>query len=58
MIKIELKRMSIQELNGSFFIYLPKFWVLSTGMKKGDIIVWSVEEGDYKTLQLKKSQEE
>jgi hypothetical protein len=53
-IKIELKKVSIQELNGSFFAYLPKFWVQNSGIKKGDKVVWSVEEGDHKTLTLKK----
>lgn len=51
---MELKTVSIQELNGSFFAYLPKFWVQSSGIKKGDKIVWTIEEGDHNTLHLKK----
>ncbi len=52
--KIELKIISIQEINGSYFAYLPKIWVQSSGIQKGDKMVWTVDEGDHKTLHLKK----
>lgn len=55
---MELKTVSIQELNGSFFAYIPKTWVLSSGIKKGDKIVWIVEEGNHSTLILKKKSKE
>lgn len=51
---MEIKTVSIQKLNGSYFAYLPKFWVQDSGIEKGDKIVWSIEEGNHETLQLKK----
>ena len=51
---MELKTVSLQELNGSYFAYLPKMWVKQSGLKKGDKISWIIEEGDHHTLHLKK----
>lgn len=52
--KMKLKTVSLQELNGSYFAYLPKMWVKQSGLKKGDKISWIIEEGDHHTLHLKK----
>lgn len=51
---MELKTVSLQELNGSYFAYLPKMWVKQSGLKKGDKVSWTIEEGDLKTIHLKK----
>ncbi len=50
--KILLKTVSVQELNGSFFAYLPKVWVTNAGIQKGDKISWIIEEGDHRTLKM------
>lgn len=52
--KINLKKMNIHEIKGSFFVYIPKIWVKQKNLKKGDKVVWSIEEGDHNTLHLRK----
>ncbi|NMO09506.1 hypothetical protein [Methanobacterium subterraneum] len=47
-----MKTVSVQELNGSFFAYLPKVWVTNAGIQKGDKISWIIEEGDHRTLKM------
>lgn len=49
---MELKIVSLQELNGSYFAYLPKIWVKNLGIKKGDKIKWTIREGAHETLIL------
>lgn len=51
---MELKTVSVQEINGSYFAYLPKIWIQDSGIVKGDKVVWIMEEGNHKTLKLKK----
>lgn len=50
---MKLKTVILQKLNGSFFVYLPKEYA-EENLQKGDKMVWSVDEGDHKTLHLKK----
>lgn len=50
---MKLKIVSLQELKGSFFIYLPKQYA-EEHLKKGDLMVWEVEEGNHDILHLKK----
>lgn len=51
---MELKAMNVHEVKGSCFVYIPKAWVNLMQLRKGDMVVWSVKDGDIKTLQLKK----
>jgi hypothetical protein len=56
-ITIELRVVSVQELNGSYFAYIPKIWIKDAGIQKGDKIAWIIEEGNHQILQLKKLEE-
>ncbi|EKF86850.1 AbrB/MazE/SpoVT family DNA-binding domain-containing protein [Methanobacterium formicicum] len=51
---VELDTMKIQKTNGSYFVYIPKVWVNAMDLKKGDKLIWSVEEGNHGILILKK----
>lgn len=51
--KMKLKVVSLQKLNGSYFVYLPKQYA-EENLKKGDKMLWTIEEGDHNTLHLKK----
>ena len=53
LMKMRLKIVSLQELRGSYFIYLPKQYA-EENLKKGDRMVWEVEEGNHDILHLKK----
>lgn len=50
--------MNVHQVKGSCFVYIPKVWVKQEGLKKGDKVVWSIEEGNHRTLKLKKMYEE
>lgn len=50
---IELKTVSIQKINGSYFAYLPKIWVQNCGIEKGDKLTWSISEGNHEELILR-----
>jgi len=51
---MELKKMKVHEIKGSCFVYIPKVWVYQKNLKKGDKVIWSIQEGDHETLILKK----
>ena len=51
---MKLKTMKIQDCKGSCIVYIPKIWASEMGLKKGDKVTWSIEEGDLKTIHLKK----
>lgn len=51
---MELGMVKVHETKGSCFVYIPKVWVKKMDLKKGDKVAWSIEEGDHKTLKLKK----
>ena len=51
---LDLRVVNIQEVNGSCFIYIPKIWVNLMALKKGEKMVWSINEGDHETLHLTK----
>lgn len=55
---MDLKIVSLQELNGSYFVYLPKIWVKNLGMEKGDKITCIVEEGSHEKLILKRENDD
>lgn len=50
---MRLKVVSLQELRGSYFVYIPKQYAVEN-LEKGDKMVWIIEEGDHNTLHLKK----
>ena len=52
---MELKTVSIQKINGSYFAYLPKIWVENCGIKKGDKLTWIISEGNHEELILIKA---
>lgn len=54
---MKLKVVSLQELRGSYFIYLPKQYA-EEHFKKGDKMVWEIEEGNHDILHLKRFNEE
>lgn len=51
---MKLKVVSLQELKGSYFVYLPKQYA-KEHLKKGQKMVWTVDEGNHNILHLKKS---
>ncbi len=51
---MELKTVNIQENNNSCFVYVPKAWINSMKLKKGDKMVWNLDEGNHDILYLKK----
>lgn len=53
---MKLKTVTLQKLNGSFFIYLPKGYA-EENLRKGDKMVWSVDEGNHEILHLQKLEE-
>ena len=55
---MKLKTMKIHEIRGSFVVYIPIVWVRQEKLKKGDKIVWTIDEGNHKILHLKKKLEE
>nr|WP_255590955.1 AbrB/MazE/SpoVT family DNA-binding domain-containing protein [Methanobacterium spitsbergense] len=50
---VKLNNVSVQEVKGSFYIYIPKIWVKEMNIKKGDKLSWNVKEGNHKSLILK-----
>jgi bifunctional DNA-binding transcriptional regulator/antitoxin component of YhaV-PrlF toxin-antitoxin module len=50
-----LNTMKVHSVNESCYVYIPKVWVALENLKKGDTIIWSVNEGDHRTLLLKKN---
>ena len=50
---MELKVVTIQEINGSHFVYIPKAWAKEMNLKKSDKVSWILKEGDHKSLILK-----
>lgn len=51
---MELKTVNMQETNNSCFVYIPKVWIKLMCLKKGDKMVWSINEGNHETLHLTK----
>jgi len=51
---MKLRTMKVQECKGSCVVYIPKVWASEIGLKKGDEVIWSMEEGDFETIHLKK----
>jgi bifunctional DNA-binding transcriptional regulator/antitoxin component of YhaV-PrlF toxin-antitoxin module len=51
---VELKNVSVQEVKGSYFIYIPKIWAKQMGLKQGSKMQWILDEGNHETLRLKK----
>lgn len=51
---MELRIVNMQEANGFCFIYVPIVWIKTMSIKKGDKMVWSVNEGNHDTLHLTK----
>lgn len=56
-ISMELKTMKIHEIKGSCLVYIPIVWVRRENLKKGDLVIWTVDEGNHDTLHLKKKLE-
>ena len=54
---LSLKKVSLQKLNNSFFLYIPKNWAMQMGLKKSDTMVWYLNESDHQVLHLKKEEE-
>lgn len=54
---MKLKTMKVQECRGSCIVYIPKSWAKQMNLKKGDEVVWTLDEGDHSTLHLKKELE-
>lgn len=51
----EVKR-KLQEQSGSYFVFLPKIWVESLGLKQGDLV--SVKfNGEVRIAPIEKSEE-
>lgn len=50
---MHLNNVSVQEVKGSFYIYIPKLWAKEMNLKKSDKLSWIVKEGDHKSLILK-----
>ena len=56
MSRIYKVKRKLQEQSGSYFVILPKIWVESSNLKKGDLV--SVKfNGEVKIAPLEKSQE-
>ena len=53
---MKLKVVSLQKLNGSYFVYLPKSYA-KEHFKKGQKLEWTVDEGNHNILHLKKAKE-
>ena len=51
---MELRTVNMQEANGSCFVTIPIAWIKMMSLKKGDKMVWSVNEGNHDTLHLTK----
>ncbi|MGP8024559.1 MAG: hypothetical protein ACLQG5_08785 [Methanobacterium sp.] len=50
---MRLKVVTLQKLRGSYFVYIPKQYA-EENLKKGQKMVWSVDEGNHNILHLKK----
>ena len=50
---MELNSVSVQEVRGSYFVYIPKPWAKEMNLKKGSKVSWSLKEGDHRSLILK-----
>lgn len=46
--------MRVHEIKGSCFVYIPKALVSLENLHKGDKVIWSLQEGDHRTLLIKK----
>lgn len=51
---MQLARMKVHKIKESFVVYVPITWARGMELKKGDTLVYSVEEGDLSTLHLRK----
>jgi len=51
---VELKNVSVQEVKGSYFVYIPKIWAKQMGLKQGSKMQWILNEGNHEILHLKK----
>lgn len=56
-IKMEIKKVTVHELKSSYFVYLPKIWVLGMKIKKGDKLSWHLIEGEHVKLEIRKIRE-
>lgn len=50
---MKLKTVNLQELRGSYFVYIPKEYA-EEYLEKGDKMVWSVDEGNHEVLHLQR----
>ena len=51
---MDLGKVKIHPIKASFVVYLPQSWVKHMELKKGNEVVWFIDEEDFKTLKLKK----
>ena len=53
---MELKTMKVQNVKGSFFVYIPKLSAEQIKLKKGDNLTWYIDENDHSTIKLRKKE--